>query len=82
MWQIVVWVLFGWIAGSVAMWLVPPKRPVGGLEVIGVGVAGSIVGGMASSLVSGSYYSPGGLVCSVVGAVAVVFAWRWYTEST
>lgn len=77
---LVMWVIFGWIAGTLALQLVPPKQSVPGLQVAAVGVAGSIVGGMANAIATGDYYAPGGLVWSIVGAVAVVAAWRWYQE--
>lgn len=80
MFTLVVWVLFGWVAGTVAMWFMPPKQPVAGWQTVAVGVAGSIVGGMTSALVSGDYYAPGGILWSIIGAVAVVAAWRWYQE--
>lgn len=80
MFSIVLWVVFGWLAGAVALRIIPPKQPVAGWHSIAVGVAGSIVGGMASSILSGNPYAPGGVLWSIVGAVAVVAAWRWYTE--
>lgn len=81
MFTIVMWVLFGWIAGTLAMYLMPPKQPVAGLQVVAVGVAGSIVGGMANAMMTGDYYAPGGILWSIIGAVAVVAAWRWYQEA-
>lgn len=75
------WVIVGYLAGSAALWLVPPKQPVPGWEIIAYGVAGSIVGGMVSSSVSGGPYSPAGLFWSVAGAAVVVAGWRWYQES-
>lgn len=81
MFTLVMWVVFGWVAGNLAMYLMPPKKPVAGLQVVAVGVAGSIVGGMANAMMTGDYYAPGGLLWSIIGAVAVVAAWRWYQEA-
>lgn len=74
------WVIVGYIAGSLAMWLVPPSKPVPGWETIAYGVGGSIVGGMISSTMSGNPYSPAGFFYSVIGAVVVVLGVRWYQE--
>lgn len=74
------WVLVGYLAGSVALWLVPPKRELPGWQTIAFGVAGSIVGGMVSATINADTYSPAGIMWSVIGAVAVVAAWRWYEE--
>jgi len=76
MFQIVIWVVFGWIAGSLAEWLFPPAKPHPGWQTIAIGVVGSIAGGLAGSLVSGSDYQPAGLVLSVIGAVACMAVWR------
>lgn len=75
------WLVVGYLAGSVALWLFPPRVPAPAWETIAYGVAGSIVGGMASATMSGDLYSPGGLVMSAVGAAAVVLAVRWYREA-
>lgn len=75
------WVIVGYIAGSVALWFVPPSRPVPGWQAVACGAAGSIVGGMASATVYGDPYAPAGMLWSILGAVAVVMAVRWYTEA-
>lgn len=76
------WAVTGYIAGSLAMWLVPPAKPVPGLETILYGVAGSIVGGMASATMSGDPYSPAGFMWSTIGAVVVVLGVNWYREQS
>lgn len=77
---IIGWVVCGYIAGNVAMWLLPPPagQAVSGLHVIGCGIAGSVVGGLAYSTIHGQGYSPAGIVWSCIGAAVVVAAWRWY----
>ena len=72
------WVLCGWIAGAIAEWLLPPGGTRQGWQTIATGIAGSVVGGILYSLVSGSRYSPAGIAFSVVGAVACLAALRWY----
>jgi uncharacterized membrane protein YeaQ/YmgE (transglycosylase-associated protein family) len=80
MFSILIWLVFGFIAGSIAEWLWPPAQPHSRWVTIGTGVAGSVAGGLAGSLVSGSYYQPGGLVLSVVGAIACMWVWRKLNE--
>lgn len=80
MMQLVAWAVFGWIAGSIAEWLWPPKRPQQRWQTIAVGVLGSIAGGLAGSLASGDHYRPAGLVVSVIGAVACMAVWRQLDE--
>lgn len=78
--SIVGWIVCGYIAGNVAMWLLPPPpgQAVSGVHVLGCGVGGSVVGGFAYSMLYGNAYSPAGIVWSCIGAAVVVAAWRWY----
>lgn len=80
--SILSWVVCGYIAGNVALWLLPAPegKEVPGLHVIGLGVAGSVVGGFAYSVFHGNAYSPAGLIWSCIGAAIVVAVWRWYSE--
>lgn len=81
MFSIIGWVVCGYIAGSVALWFMPPAKPAPGWQTVGFGVGGSIVGGMASALLTGDCYSPAGIMWSIIGAVVVVAGWRWYSEA-
>lgn len=81
MFTLIMWVVFGYISGSIAMWLLPPREPIAGWHTIAVGVAGSILSGMAMAVTGGDPYAPAGLLGSIVGGVAVVAAWRWYSEA-
>lgn len=77
---LIAWVVFGWIAGAIAEWLWPPSVPHSRLQTIGVGVAGSVAGGLVGSIITGRHYAPGGLVMSVAGAILCMFVWRKYHE--
>jgi uncharacterized membrane protein YeaQ/YmgE (transglycosylase-associated protein family) len=46
---IVLWVLFGLIAGAVARWLMPGKAPGGIIVTIVLGIIGAVVGGFIGS---------------------------------
>lgn len=75
------WILCGWIAGSIAEWVLPHTSPQPGWVTIATGVAGSIVGGVVYAMLNGSDYSPAGIAFSVVGAVACLAGYRWYTST-
>lgn len=80
MYTLLVWVVCGWIAGAIALRVMPPKEEVAGWQTIVIGVLGSIVGGLGNAVITNEPYAPGGILMSILGAVAVVAAWRWYTE--
>ena len=68
------WLVIGLIAGLLARMLVPGRQPMGWLLTIGLGLLGSIVGGLISTAVFGTDprdpgFHPGGLVMSTIGAV-------------
>lgn len=73
--SIIVWLVFGAAAGGVAKWAYPGRSPQGWLPTIGLGIVGSIVGGLPF----GNHAA--GFVFSVLGAVAVLFIYRWYEDS-
>jgi uncharacterized membrane protein YeaQ/YmgE (transglycosylase-associated protein family) len=80
MFSILIWLVFGFIAGSIAEWLWPPAtEPATPVPIVTHRECGW-AGGLAGSLVSGSYYQPGGLVLSVVGAIACMWVWRKLNE--
>lgn len=73
---LIVWIVFGLLAGSIAEAICPPPGPSNRWQTIGVGIAGSVVGGLIGSVFSGSHYRPAGVVMSVVGAVICTWALR------
>lgn len=78
--SLIIWLVFGFIAGSVAEWLWPEAKSSSRLQTIGVGVAGSVAGGLVGSIITGSAYRPAGFVFSVAGALLVMFVWRKLNE--
>lgn len=80
MFSLLIWLVFGFFAGSVAEWLWPEAKSASRLQTIGIGVAGSVAGGLIGSVITGSSYQPAGFVFSVVGAVLVMFVWRKINE--
>ena len=71
-----VWIFFGLLVGLVSQWLVKGNRRLGCLGTIGLGIAGSLVGGTIWNVLTGSglEVESGGLFTSIVGAVIVLVA--------
>jgi uncharacterized membrane protein YeaQ/YmgE (transglycosylase-associated protein family) len=80
--SLIVWVVFGFLAGSAAEWLWPAAKSASRLQTIGLGMAGSVAGGLLGSVVSGASYRPAGFVFSVIGALLVTYAFRKFNEVT
>jgi uncharacterized membrane protein YeaQ/YmgE (transglycosylase-associated protein family) len=72
---ILVWGMF---AGWIAHLLLARSEPVNWAELLVVGLAGSFVGGLLISLVSGDGLAlrPSGIIGSILGAVVLLAAWR------
>jgi uncharacterized membrane protein YeaQ/YmgE (transglycosylase-associated protein family) len=73
MFSLISWAVFGAIVGGVAKALMPGKIRQGWVPAIGIGIAGSIIGGLPFG------DGPAGIVGSVLGAVLLVYvleAWR------
>jgi uncharacterized membrane protein YeaQ/YmgE (transglycosylase-associated protein family) len=70
---LITWAVFGAIVGGIAKALMPGRITDGWLPAIGLGIAGSVIGGLPFG--SG----PAGIVGSVLGAVLLVYlleTWR------
>jgi len=69
------WAVFGAIVGGIAKALMPGKVKDGWVPVIGIGIAGSIIGGLPFG------DGPAGIVGSVLGAVLLVYGLEWWRAS-
>ena len=69
------WLIYGTIVGGIAKFLHPGEDPGGFLSTIGIGIAGSYIGGVLNFLFfgTGTPFSPSGLIMGVIGAV--IFCW-------
>ena len=80
MWRIIVMLIVGLIAGALARLILPGKDPMGIWMTMLLGIAGSFLGGFIGNLIwrpeGGSYFHPGGIVLSVVGAILLLWIWR------
>jgi len=73
-------IVVGLIAGALARLLVPGRDPMGVFMTILLGIAGSFLGGLISSLIwhpkNGNYIHPAGIVLSIIGAIVLLLLWR------
>jgi uncharacterized membrane protein YeaQ/YmgE (transglycosylase-associated protein family) len=72
---IIIWAVFGLIAGAVARLLMPGRQAMGWLMTMALGIVGSLAGGFLSWLFTGGPddpFRPAGFIMSVVGAVIVL----------
>jgi uncharacterized membrane protein YeaQ/YmgE (transglycosylase-associated protein family) len=72
---------FGVLIGAAAQFLL--GRGGKGIDwgmALGAGLIGSFVGGLLFSLLAGDglAFKPSGIIGSLVGAVLVTLAWRWW----
>ena len=77
---ILLWVIFGLVAGSFAR-LVMPGPMAGGIAVaLGLGVGGAVLGGLVGTLVGGrlTEFDFRNLLMAVIGSLAVLFSYRSY----
>ena len=70
--------LWGMFAGWIAHLLIARNQPINWAELLVVGLAGSFVGGLLVSLVSGDGLAlrPSGIIGSILGAVLLLAAWQ------
>jgi uncharacterized membrane protein YeaQ/YmgE (transglycosylase-associated protein family) len=72
---ILVWGMF---AGWIAHLLLARNQPINWAELLVVGLAGSFVGGLLISLLSGDGLAlrPSGIIGSILGAVLLLAVWQ------
>ena len=80
--EIISWVVFGLVAGSVAKWLMPGKDPGGFVGTIVIGIVGAVVGGfIAKILAVGATVTPGfdikSFIFAVIGSIVLLIAFRF-----
>jgi uncharacterized membrane protein YeaQ/YmgE (transglycosylase-associated protein family) len=81
---ILLWVVFGLIAGAIAKFLMPGKAPGGIILTIVLGIVGAVVGGFVGTLlglgdVSG--FNLGSMALAVGGGVLVLFVFGLVNKS-
>lgn len=74
---IITLIVVGLIAGALARLIIPGKQDLSIPATILLGIVGSFVGGLLSSLIFGGEleFTASGIIGSVIGAVIVLFLW-------
>ena len=70
------WAIFGLFVGAIARLLWPSTQPLGCAMTMLLGIAGSVVGGMLTYLLSGgpdTFYEPAGYIMSIIGAIVLLW---------
>jgi uncharacterized membrane protein YeaQ/YmgE (transglycosylase-associated protein family) len=81
MFTLIIWAIFGLIVGLIAKAIHPGEDPVGIFPTIGIGVAGSYIGGGINWLLDmgASPFEPSGFLMGIIGGVIACAAWRWWS---
>jgi uncharacterized membrane protein YeaQ/YmgE (transglycosylase-associated protein family) len=76
-WDIILWIVFGLVAGILAKWFMPGHAPGGFILTVLLGIAGAVVGGwIAGQFIPGLEANLlGRLVVAVGGAVLLLFVY-------
>ena len=77
LWFILFLVVWGLVVGALARLALPGPDPMGILATIGLGLAGSFVGGVLAYLVLGH---GAGIIFSVVGAIVLLYLHRRFVQ--
>ena len=77
--NILLWALFGLLAGAVAQFIMPGRSPAGLLMTILLGIAGALLGGYLSSILLGwdiSGFNFQSFAVAVGGALLLLIVYR------
>jgi uncharacterized membrane protein YeaQ/YmgE (transglycosylase-associated protein family) len=72
---ILIFIVFGFVVGFLARAILPGSQKMGFVMTVGLGIAGSFIGGFIASLISGQPFErfhTSGLIGSLIGAVALL----------
>jgi uncharacterized membrane protein YeaQ/YmgE (transglycosylase-associated protein family) len=70
-------VLWGFIVGGLARLALPGPDPMPWYATLGLGLAGSLVGGIVAELLLGT---AGGLIFAVLGAILLLYLYRRFAQ--
>ncbi|MPQ98327.1 GlsB/YeaQ/YmgE family stress response membrane protein [Modestobacter sp. I12A-02628] len=73
-WNVIVLIVIGAIAGFIARAVIPGKQDLGIVLTIALGIIGSFVGNLLGSLIQGNGFELGtsGIIGSILGAIVVL----------
>ena len=73
---ILIWIVFGFVVGLLARAIMPGRQGMGLIATTLLGIAGSVIGGLVASLITGVEafrFTPAGLIGSILGALLLLF---------
>jgi uncharacterized membrane protein YeaQ/YmgE (transglycosylase-associated protein family) len=75
----IIWtIIVGLIVGAIARWIMPGTQSMSWIMTSVLGIAGSVVGGLVSSVIWKSpdgKFHPAGWILSILGALLVLWAY-------
>lgn len=77
LWYILALALSGLIVGALARLALPGPDPMGIFATIGLGLAGTFIGGILAELVIGHV---GGIIFSLIGAALLLYLYRRFVQ--
>ncbi len=83
--SIIGWIVFGFIVGVIARFILPGPQPMGIILTTVLGVVGSFVGGYLGTLVHGGPMDasqPAGWIGSIIGAILLLVAFHFVRRRT
>jgi uncharacterized membrane protein YeaQ/YmgE (transglycosylase-associated protein family) len=82
---IIEWIIFGFVVGVIARFLMPGPNPMGLIVTTLLGVAGSFVGGYLGTMIKGhplDSSEPSGWLGSIAGAIILLLIYRFTRPRT
>jgi uncharacterized membrane protein YeaQ/YmgE (transglycosylase-associated protein family) len=81
-WNVIVLIVVGAIAGFIARAVVPGKQHMSVGATIVLGIVGSLIGNLLGSLLSGNGFELGtaGIIGSIIGAIVVLLIYVFATR--
>lgn len=76
---IILWIIFGLIAGAVAKFIMPGDDPGGFIITILIGIAGALVGGFISTALgfgTVTGFNAGSFIIAILGAIILLGIYR------
>jgi len=81
--DILLWILFGLVAGALAKWIMPGRDPGGILVTILLGIAGAVLGGFLGRALgidnSATAFDVRSMLIAIAGALLLLFVYRLLT---
>jgi len=76
------WIFYGLFVGLISKFLMPGDDPQGFLPTVGIGIAGSFIGGAINWLLSfgGEPFAASGIIMGVIGGILACWLYRLYVQ--